>query len=125
MWNTSRDKIEDLKSNSFHPTIKFTVEISETEELHSWIRKFTKVLDSITNLFLTCECISIHKFQYTNFNPCHPPGVTKGFIKGEALRLLRTNSPQFSFSDRGMLLAQKNKTARKKTLPFGIPSALP
>ena len=26
MWNTSRDKIEDLlvKSNSFHPTIKFT-----------------------------------------------------------------------------------------------------
>ena len=33
MWNTSRDKIEDflLKANSFHPTIKFTPEISETE----------------------------------------------------------------------------------------------
>ena len=33
MWNTSRDKIEDflLKANSFHPTIKFTAEISETE----------------------------------------------------------------------------------------------
>ena len=33
MWNTSRDKIEDflVKANSFHPTIKFTAEISETE----------------------------------------------------------------------------------------------
>ena len=33
IWNTSRDKIEDFleKANSFHPTIKFTVEISETE----------------------------------------------------------------------------------------------
>ena len=33
MWNTSRDKIEDflVKVNSFHPTIKFTAEISETE----------------------------------------------------------------------------------------------
>ena len=32
MWNTSRDKIEDflVKANSFHPTIKFTADISET-----------------------------------------------------------------------------------------------
>ena len=28
-----------------------------------------------------------------------PPGVTKGFIKGEALTLLRTNSFQFSFEE--------------------------
>ena len=75
-----------------------------------------------------------------------PPGVTKGFIKGEALRLLRTNSSQFTFeenirnfkthlqnrdyparivekhlseikfSDREMSLAQKN--ARRKIPPF-------
>ena len=33
MWNTSRDNIEDflLNANSFHTTIKFTAEISETE----------------------------------------------------------------------------------------------
>ena len=36
-------------------------------------------------------------FQYTNFYLCHPPGVRKGFIKGEALRLLRTNSSQITF----------------------------
>ena len=27
-------------------------------------------------------------FQYMNFYLCHPAGVTKGFIKGEALRFL-------------------------------------
>ena len=31
-------------------------------------------------------------FQYTHFTSCHPPGVKRGFIKGEAIRLLRTNS---------------------------------
>ena len=31
-------------------------------------------------------------FQYTHFSSCHPFSVKKGFIKGEALRLLRTNS---------------------------------
>ena len=31
MWNTTRDKVDFLlKANSFHPMIKFTVEISET-----------------------------------------------------------------------------------------------
>jgi len=30
---------------------------------------------------------------------CHPPGVTKGFIKGQALRLLRTNSYEINFEE--------------------------
>ena len=37
--------------------------------------------------------------QYTEFTSCHPPGVKKGFIKGEALRLLRTNSSRFNFEE--------------------------
>ena len=36
-------------------------------------------------------------FQYTHFSSCHPPGVSKGFIKGEALRLLWTNSSETTF----------------------------
>ena len=36
-------------------------------------------------------------FQYTHFKFCHPPGVKKGFIKGEGLRLLRTNSSEETF----------------------------
>ena len=141
MWNTSRDKIEDflVKANSFHPTIKFTAEISETE---------TTFLDTKVYKGDRFNKESTETFQYTNFYSCHPPGVTKGFIKGEALRLLRTNSSQFTFevnmsnfktclqnrdyparivekhlsqiklSDKVMSLAQKNKTAPKKILPF-------
>ena len=59
MWNIRRDKIEDflLEANSFHPTIKSRLK-SQKPKLHSWTRKCTKVLDSIRNLFLTCERIS-------------------------------------------------------------------
>ena len=86
-------------------------------------------------------------FQYTHFDSCHPPGVRKGFIKGEALRLLRTNSskakfdehialfkqrlrhsgypdnllnmilPEVNFSQRMSALQNKQKT-RKRILPF-------
>ena len=86
--------------------------------------------------------------QYTNFYSCHPPGVTKGFIKGEALRLLKTNSseitfeenmrnfstrlknrdyaattvekhlPEVIFADRKKALEQINKNVSKKILPF-------
>ena len=38
-------------------------------------------------------------FQYTEFTSCHPPGVKKGFIKGEVLRLLHTNSSRFNFEE--------------------------
>ena len=38
-------------------------------------------------------------FQYTNFYSCHPPGVTKGFMKGETLRLLSKNSSQTAFEE--------------------------
>ena len=35
MWDRNRDKIDEflLKANSFHPRIKFTAEISETETI--------------------------------------------------------------------------------------------
>ena len=39
-------------------------------------------------------------FQYTQFSSCHPPGVKRGFIKGEALRLLRTNSTKATFEEK-------------------------
>ena len=38
-------------------------------------------------------------FQYTHFSFCHPQGVKKGFIKVEALRLLRTNSSKIIFEE--------------------------
>ena len=128
---------------------KFTAEISETETtfLDTKVYKGDRFLrESI--LDVRTHYKSTETFQYTNFYSCHPPGVTKGFIKGEPLRLPRTNSSQFTFeenmrnfktrlqnrdyparivekhlskvkfSDRKAPLAQKNQTARKKILPF-------
>ena len=34
---------------------------------------------------------------YTHFKSCHPLGVKKGFVKGEGLRLLGTNSSEQTF----------------------------
>ena len=64
MWDTNRDKIEEflLKANSFHPTIKFTAEISETEMIFLDTSHGTKVTDSSKNLYLMCThnmCIMI------------------------------------------------------------------
>ena len=98
LWNTSVHEIQEFihKANSFHQTIKFTAEISETEItfLDTKVYKgdrFHKesVLDVQTSYKPT------ETFQYTNFFSCHPPGVTKGFIWRETLRLLRTDSPYF------------------------------
>ena len=38
-------------------------------------------------------------FQYTHFTSCHPPSVKKRFVKGESLRILRTNSPKTTFEE--------------------------
>ena len=66
-------------------------------------------------------------FQYTHFSSCHPPVVKKGFIKGEAFRLFRTNSSEtafktaisqaeITFQEKKAPLQQKHKD--KQVLPF-------
>ena len=42
---------------------------------------------------------STETFQYTHFSSCHPLRVKKGFIKREALTLLRTNSSKNIFEE--------------------------
>ena len=95
LWDINREKITKFieLANKHHPTIKFTAEVSDTEttfldtEVYKGERlKKEAVLDVRTHFKPT------ETFQYTHYSSCHPPGVKKGFIKGEALRLLRTNS---------------------------------
>ena len=38
-------------------------------------------------------------FQYTHLTSCYPPGLKRGFIKGEAIRLHRTNSSKTTFEE--------------------------
>jgi len=93
LWTINRDEISQFieQANNHHPTIKFAAEVSETETafLDTYISKgerFKKdsVLDVRTHFKPT------ETFQYIHFTSSHPPGVKKGFIKGEALRQTET-----------------------------------
>ena len=79
---------------------KFTAEISENEitfldtvVFKGERLKKVSVLDIKTHYYFT------KTFQCTHFNSCHPPAVKNGFIKGEAMRLLRTNSSKTTFEE--------------------------
>ena len=102
LWNIDTKDIDLFleQANNYHPTIKFTAEISDTEitYLDTCVYKGERfkresILDVRTHFKPT------ESFQYTEFSSCHPPGVWKGFIKGEALRLLRTNSSEKTFEE--------------------------
>ena len=101
-WDISKPDIEAFieQANLHHPTIKFTAEISHTETvfLDTIVYKGTRfkeksILDVKTHFKKT------ETFQYTHFTSCHPPSVKKGFVKGEALRILRTNSSKSTFEE--------------------------
>ena len=47
-------------------------------------------------------------FWHTHFTLRHPPNVKKGFVKGEALKILRKNSSETTF--------EENNSNLKKTL---------
>lgn len=102
LWDTKREEIDQfiIEANTHHPTIKFTAEISEekTNFLDTTIfkgKRFYK--DSIFDIRTHFK--PTETFQYTHFSTCHAPGVKKGFIKSQALRLLRTNSSRATFEE--------------------------
>ena len=88
--------------------IKFTADISDTD-IHSCVYKgdrFEKeCIPDVRTHFKPRE--TFQSFQSTHFHSCHPPGVRKGFIKGEALRLLRTNSSKGNFEENISLFKQR------------------
>ena len=80
-------------ADSFHPTINFTCEMSsehavflDTDVFKGPRLSTLRILDSQIHFKPT------ETFQYTHFSSCQPFITKKRFIKGEALRLLRTNS---------------------------------
>ena len=102
LWDSTRQEISLFieQAKKFNPTIKLTAEISEIE---------TTFLDTIIykgDRFRNGAILDIHThykptetFQNTHFTSCHPPGIKRGFITGEALRLLGTNSSGTMFED--------------------------
>ena len=150
LWDISKHDIETFieQVNLHHPTIKFTAEISNTETvfLDTTVYKGTRFKDQ-SILDVKTHFKPTETFQYTHFTSCHPPSVKNGFVKGEALRILRTNSskdtfeeniskfkrhlrdrgyprnlvekllPEIKFTRRGSVLKGNNKT-QKHILPF-------
>ena len=100
IWNIHKHQVTQFieLANKHHQTIKFTAEISYTKitfldtNVFKGERFFEESILDIETHFKPTET-----FQYTHFSSCHPLGVKKGFIKGEALRLLRTNSSENEF----------------------------
>jgi len=102
LWHVSKSDIEQFikRGNSRLATIKFTAEISNTETtfldtiVHKGKRFQEQSILDIKTHFKPTET-----FQYAHFSSSHPPGVKKGFVNGEALRLLRTNSSETTFEE--------------------------
>ena len=117
LWDCNRNEverfIEHCQANTFHPTIKCTAEISENEIIFVDTvvfkgERFIKesILDIKTHYKPT------QTFQYTHFTSCHPPGLKRGIIKGEAIRLLRTNSQKQHLKSALQTLNDASKHAR-------------
>ena len=88
------------QANTFHPTIKFTAEISENKItfLDTVVFKGERFIEK-SILDIKTHYKPAETFQYTHFTSCHPLGVKRGFIKGETIRLVRTNSSKTTFEE--------------------------
>jgi len=100
LWNVDKTEIEEfiVLANGHHPTqLNLWLNLRQRNKLpgyHSFQRRkiYKQAILNIRTHFKPTGT-----FQYTLFSSCHPLGVRKGFIKGEALRLLRTYSSAKSF----------------------------
>ena len=97
LWDISKPDIEAFikQENLHHPTIKFKAETSDAEVvvLDTVVYKDTRfkeksMLDASTHFKQT------ETFLHTHSTSCHPPRAKKGFVKREALRILRKNSSE-------------------------------
>lgn len=95
-----REEIDHLgeTASSHHPIVEFMAEVpqSQTTFLDNTVYKGERlkkepVLDLHTHYKPT------ETLQYNYCNSCHLTGVEKGFVKGEALGPLRTNSSRVAF----------------------------
>ncbi|XP_078384082.1 uncharacterized protein LOC144666535, partial [Oculina patagonica] len=100
LWKIPMKEVTDFVNfaNSFHPAIKFTCEMSSARGVFLDTEVFKGPrLTTLKILDLKKHFKPTETFRYTDFSSCHPFNSKKGFIKEEALRLLRTNSVKENF----------------------------
>ena len=80
LWDCNRKDVELFikEANNFHPTIKFTAEISENEItfLDTTVFKGERITEK-SILDIKTHYNPTETFQYTHFTSCHPPGGKK------------------------------------------------
>ena len=102
LCDTNKEETEHFieQANFYHPTIKFTTEVSQSETTFLDTTDYKgERFEKESILEVRTHYKPTETFQYTNYNSCHPAGVKKGFVKGEALRLPRTNSSKVMFEE--------------------------
>ena len=93
LWDMSKPDIEAFieQTNLHHPTTEFTAETFDTE-IAFLDTVVTKAQDSRKNLSLMqSHMFKKRKSSCTRFTSCHSPNVKKGFVREEALTILRNN----------------------------------
>ena len=104
-WTEGRDKLDQFITfaNSFHPTIKFTVEISEST--NTFLDTQSTLKDGNITFDLYTKPTDSH--LYLRPDSCHPPHVFKGIQKGLATRLRRNCSTDQLYRKRSAELKAK------------------
>ena len=92
LWDMSKPDIEAFieQANLHHPTIEFTAETFDTE---------TAFLDTVVykgTRFKENSILDAKTFETNENLPAH---TKKGFVKGEALIILRKNSSETTFEE--------------------------
>ena len=122
LWEMSKPDIKAFieQANLHHPTVEFTAETFDTETafLDTVVYKGTRfkersILNAETHFKQT------ETFLHTHFTSCHPPNVKKGFVQGEALRILRINSSETTFEENN-----SNLKKEKRLMDRGYPQSL-
>ena len=88
IWTHTLDDLEHFlqELNAFHPTIKFTWEISNTSVVYLDLTIYKGPHFSKTSyLDITTHFKKTNTFQYLHFTSCHPRSTFTGIIKGEAI----------------------------------------
>ena len=103
-WCHGRDSLQDFlhKANAFHPTIKFTSEISNNEHIF---------LDTKSHIQNDKIVVDLHtkptdSHQYLLPNSCHPKHCSKNIPYSLALRIKRICSDPNTFEIRATELSQ-------------------
>ena len=93
LWDCKRNEVDRFieQADTFHPTIKFTADVSENEItfLGTVVFKGERFIEKFI-LDIKTDNRPTETFRYTHFSSCHS-GVRRGFIKGEAYKLFKNS----------------------------------